>query len=113
MLPLALRANREVQLHLGAHVRSFVSLAGIQRLLLHGETNPYDSSSSQSNQRFLFVCGGSCFKPFIRAEALRWRGGIHSLWPDSKPAGILPAMPRSSNLSAGIVYHTAPLLVHY
>jgi hypothetical protein len=42
-----------VQLHLGALFQCFVSLAGIQRLLLHGETRPYDASSSQSNQRFV------------------------------------------------------------
>jgi len=58
-------------------------LAGIQRLLLHGETRPYDTSSSQSNQRFVLraarISSPGPLGPTIRAEALRWRRRSQSL----------------------------------
>jgi hypothetical protein len=44
-------------------------LSGIEALLLHGETRPYDVSSSQSNQR-VFLRQSPFFRPAKRVQKI-------------------------------------------
>ena len=70
-----------------------VSIAiGFEALLLHGETRPFDVSSSQSNQR-VFLRGGAFFGLQPSAQVLRWRRQSQSLARDLGSPKSLPAMP--------------------
>ena len=54
---------------------------GFDELLLHGETRPFDVSSSQSNQRVFYgYIWLVCLSHLLRK--LRWKGN-RSLWPET------------------------------
>src|ERR1039458_4570044 len=66
---------------------------GVDEWMLHGETRPFDVSSSQSNQR-VFLRGGALFGLQPIAQVLRWKRQSQSLARDLRIClKSLPAMP--------------------
>ena len=62
---------------------SVVSMAiGFEELLLHGETRPFDVSSSQSNQR-VFLRGWRPFWACSQLQKVCGGKGNRSLWPET------------------------------
>jgi hypothetical protein len=78
----------------GTWVQLVSNAIGFDELLLHGETRPFDVSSSQSNQR-VFLRTKALFRPTVECKGLRWEKRSQSLARLRILLECLPAMPAS------------------
>jgi hypothetical protein len=76
------KAQIDAAMPVAPYVRLISIAIGFEALLLHGETRPFDVSSSQSNQRGF----SREQRPCLRLKAVDRSGGgegDHSLWPET------------------------------